>query len=391
MRRIGELPSRSWHERVRDGVTDCRPRVRPHAAAARLPSPCDALNVLLRSLGAASRDLGLGVAPRFADHVVDRLFVPGVRPFTIGGRSSGRPSPWSLPVAGDRWRGLDPARATSGSRLPRIQALATSAGDDEYRHARRRRSLGWSPCSTRPGSAVTGGERRGPEPPPAAEKPNMRSWPASFVRTPSTGGAFRWTPGCGRAAHRLRRRVRWAGRSRTSRELRRDRRLHRRARRRAAPATTVVDRSAEPDLRRLWWYFTRNPSPIGAAVGCAPGALRASACPTTRVTGRRHGRTVRARREPGLRPERQALRTARRHYAHEHLVSCVAAGGGASRRDPSRPLVRRTGQRTPTRPPRWRVQTIRDYPSLSISFVDERDEGSYDGRLSGTTTNIIAG
>jgi hypothetical protein len=21
-----------------------------------------------------------------------------------------------------------------------------------------------------------------------------------------------------------------------------------------------------------WWYFTRNPSPIGAAVGCAPGA-----------------------------------------------------------------------------------------------------------------------
>ena len=219
-------PSRSWHQRVRDAVTDRRvlayvlmPLLLACAFALLI-----ALNVLLRDLWGelvyAILVTGVALWALSQTTLVNRLFLRlGVRPFTIR-----RAILWAtfalvaLPVAGDRgWRGvlvlLAPlvglvifrgiqALGTAPER--RVQAASMAGGG---------RRDGRAPAA-RPGGAVTGGERRGARSPAGRRRGERRARGAGRARAPvppvrPEGGAIPARHrgcGAGRPHQRLQRR-----------------------------------------------------------------------------------------------------------------------------------------------------------------------------------------
>ena len=375
---MGEAaPSRSWHQRVRDAVTDRRllayvlmPLLLACAFALLI-----ALNVLLRSLWGelAYAILVTGVALWALSQttLVDRLFVRlGVRPFTIR-----RAILWAtfalvaLPVAGDRgWRGLLILLAPLvGLAIFRgIQALETSRGRRRVQAARVAGSgrRDGRPAAARPGGALTGGERRGARSPAARRRGERRTCGAGRPRAsvpplrPEGGAIPAGHRGCGaRGPHQ-----RCSGDE--CKGVRRAAALDRSANfveiadftgeRGGGPGSAyyyhVVDKDRPNRIYvDYWWYFTRNPSPIGAAVGCGPGARWVG------VTCHDHpsdweGVTVVLGPcpdcGPGLCPERGgALRAARRP------LRAARASGLVLVADADRALAERAapGSRTPAR------------------------------------------
>jgi hypothetical protein len=145
-----------------------------------------------------------------------------------------------------------------------------------------------------------------------------------------------------------------------------------------------------------WWYFTRNPSPVGAAVGCGPGArwvgitchdhpsdwegitVVLGPCPTGGQDCVRSGAEL-------LAP------LAARYAQHEHLVSyswptLTELWRGYPDRRPSRPLVyvARDSHASYPAPCAGNCKQYANYPLLNadLPIIDEkRDEGPHDGRL----------
>lgn len=145
-----------------------------------------------------------------------------------------------------------------------------------------------------------------------------------------------------------------------------------------------------------WWYFTRNPSPVGAAVGCGPGArwvgitchdhpsdwegvtVVLGPCPAGRQDCVRSGEELWAP-------------LAVRYAQHEHVVSypwstLTELWRGYPDRKPARLLVyvARDSHASYPAPCAGECKQYANYPLLNadLPFVDEkRDEGAHDGRL----------
>ena len=412
---MGEAaPSRSWHQRVRDAVTDRRllayvlmPLLLACAFALLI-----ALNVLLRSLWGelAYAILVTGVALWALSQttLVDRLFVRlGVRPFTIR-----RAILWAtfalvaLPVAGDRgWRGLLILLAPLvGLAIFRgIQALETSAGDDEYKPRAWPAAVAGMVALLLLVQAVPSPAENDAEPgalPLAAEENAEHAELAGLVRPyllfdrrearfpldiEDAARAGRISSCSGDECKGVRRAAA-LDRSANFVEI-----ADFTGERGGGPGSAyyyhVVDKDRPNRIYvDYWWYFTRNPSPIGAAVGCGPGARWVG------VTCHDHpsdweGITVVLGpcpdAEPGLRPERGgALRTARRPLRAARASGLVlvadadralAERRNAVTRAPAR--LRRTGQpRLVPRPLRRRVQAIRELPAPQRRFPLRRRE-----------------
>ena len=159
----------------------------------------------------------------------------------------------------------------------------------------------------------------------------------------------------------------------------------------------VVDRDRPNRIYvDYWWYFTRNPSPVGAAVGCGPGArwvgITCHDHPSdwegvTVVLGR-----CPAGQEDCVRSEGDLWAPLAVRYAqHEHLVSYPWSTlrelwRSYPDRKPVRPLVyvaRDSHASYPAACPS-ECKQFADYPLLGadLPLVDEkRDEGPHDGRL----------
>lgn len=158
----------------------------------------------------------------------------------------------------------------------------------------------------------------------------------------------------------------------------------------------VVDKD-RPDRIYVdyWWYFTRNPSPVGAAVGCGPGARWVG------ITCHDHpsdweGVTIVLGECPSEGPDcvlsgrERYTPLAVRYAQHEHLVSYawptlteIWRGYEGDRR-PAQPLVyvARDSHASYPDPCSGGCKQYANYPLLNADFpvVDEkRDEGPRDG------------
>ena len=139
-----------------------------------------------------------------------------------------------------------------------------------------------------------------------------------------------------------------------------------------------------------WWYFTRNPSPIGATVGCGPGARWVG------VTCHDHpsdweGVTVvlgRCRDDAEVCVRRGRERwtpIAVRYAQHEHVVSFAweptlrRLWRGYRNRPPARPLVyvARDSHASYAAPCLSRCKQFADYPLIG----EKRDEAPHGGQL----------
>jgi hypothetical protein len=416
--------SRSSWQRVRDAITARRmlayilmPLLLLCAFASLI-----ALNLLLRDLWGelAYAILVTGVAlwALSQTQVVTRLFERlGVRPFTIR-----RAILWStfalvaLPVAGDRgWRGLLVLFAPLAALLlfRAIQALRTPADDEGYKP----RAWPWAVAGmvlllllvqTVPPPAENDAEAGAL--PPAAEENEAHAQLARRVRP-----------------HLLfdRRETRFpldiedaarAGRISSCsgdecQGVRRAASLDRAANfveiadftgeRGGGPGSAyyyhVVDKDRPNRIYvDYWWYFTRNPSPVGAAVGCGPGArwvgitchdhpsdwegvtVVLGPCPAGRQDCVRSGADLFAP-------------LAVRYAQHEHLVSYAWQTLTELWRDypdrkPARPLVfvARDSHASYPAPCSGGCKQYANYPLLNadLPVVDERrDEAPHDGRL----------
>src|SRR5918995_104280 len=301
MRRMGEAaPSRSWRQRVRGAVTDRR-------LVAYLLMPlllaCAftlliALNVLLRNLWGelvyAILVTGIALWALSQTTLVNGLFLRlGVRPFTIR-----RAILWAtfvlvaLPVAGDRgWPGLLILLAplVGLSIFRGIQALGTAAGDDEYKPRAWPAAVAGMVALLLLVQAVPSPAENDEEPgalPAAAEENAEHAELAGLVRPYLLFDRreARFPLDIEDAAR--------AGRISSCsgdecRGVRRAAALDRSANfveiadftgeRGGGPGSAyyyhVVDKDRPNRIYvDYWWYFTRNPSPIGASVGCGPAA-----------------------------------------------------------------------------------------------------------------------
>src|ERR671910_35262 len=343
MRRMGEAaPSRSWRQRVGGAVTDRRlvAYVLMPLLLACAFTLLIALNVLLRNLWGelvyAILVTGIALWALSQTTLVNGLFLRlGVRPFTIR-----RAILWAtfvlvaLPVAGDRgWPGLLILLDRREARFPLDIEDAARAGRI---------------------SSCSGDECRGVRRAAALDRS------ANFVEIADFTGERGGGPGSAYYYH----------------VVDKDR-----------PNRIYVD---------YWWYFTRNPSPIGAAVGCAPGARWVG------VTCHDHpsdweGVTVVL--GPCLDASRDCVRSGEERYGplavryaqHEHLVSyswptLSELWRSAQHREPARPLVfvARDSHASYPAPCSGGCKQYANYPvfSADLPFVDEkRDESPHDGKL----------
>ena len=417
-------PSRSWRQRVRDAVTDRRllayvlmPVLLACAFALLI-----ALNVLLRNLWGelvyAILVTGVALWALSQTTLVNRLFLRlGVRPFTIR-----RAILWAtfalvaLPVAGDRgWRGLLILLAPLvGLAIFRgIQALGTAAGDDEYTPRAWPAAVAGMVGLLLLVQAV---------PPPAENDEEPGALPAAAEENAEhaeLAGLVRPYLLFDRRESRFPLDIEDAARAgRISscsgdecRGVRRAAALDRSANfveiadftgeRGGGPGSAyyyhVVDKDRPNRIYvDYWWYFTRNPSPIGAAVGCAPGARWVG------VTCHDHpsdweGVTVvlgpcpDASRDCVRSEEERYAPLAVRYAQHEHLVSyswptLTELWRSVQRREPARPLVfvARDSHASYPVPCGGGCKQYANYPLLNADypFVDEkRDEGPHDGKL----------
>jgi hypothetical protein len=370
-------PRRSWHQRFRDAMTDRRlvayvlmPLLLACAFALLI-----ALNVLLRNLWGelvyAILVTGVALWALSQTTLVKRLFMRlGVRPFTIR-----RAILWAtfalvaLPVAGDRgWRGLlfllAPLVGLAVYRA--IQALRYRAGDDEYKPRAWPAAVAGMVALLLLVQAVPSPAENDQEPgalPAAADENADHAELAGLVRPyllfdrrearfpldiEDAARAGRISSCSGDECKGVRRAAA-LDRSANFVEV-----ADFTGERGGGPGSAyyyhVVDKDRPNRIYvDYWWYFTRNPSPIGAAVGCGPGALggRDLPRPPERLGGR-HGRAgpVSFHWKPGLRAERGgALLTARRplRAARASRLLLVA--------DADRALAERAtpGSRTPAR------------------------------------------
>jgi hypothetical protein len=422
---MGEAaPSRSWRQRVRDAVTDRRlvayvlmPLLLACAFALLI-----ALNVLLRNLWGelvyAILVTGVALWALSQTTLVNRLFLRlGVRPFTIR-----RAILWAtfalvaLPVAGDRgWRGLLILLAPLvGLAIFRgIQALGTAAGDDQYTPRAWPAAVAGMVGLLLLVQAVPSPAENDEEPgalPVAAEENAEHAELAGLVRPYLLFDRreARFPLDIEDAAR--------AGRISSCsgdecRGVRRAAALDRSANfveiadftgeRGGGPGSAyyyhVVDKDRPNRIYvDYWWYFTRNPSPIGAAVGCAPGARWVG------VTCHDHpsdweGVTVvlgpcpDASRDCVRSEEERYAPLAVRYAQHEHLVSyswpaLTELWRRVQRREPARPLVfvARDSHASYPVPCSGGCKQYATYPlfNADFPFIDEkRDEGSHDGKL----------
>jgi hypothetical protein len=413
---------RSWHQRVRDAVTDRRilayvlmPLLLVCAFASLI-----ALNLLLRNLWGelAYAILVTGVALWALSQttLVNRLFVHlGVRPFTIR-----RAILWAtfalvaLPVAGDRgWRGLlillAPLVGLAVFRA--IQALGTAAGEDEYKPRAWPAAVAGMVALLLLVQAVPPPSENDQEPgelPVAAEENPVHAQLARRVRPyllfdhrearfpldiEDAARAGRISSCSGEECKGVRRAAA-LDRSANFVEI-----ADFTGERGGGPGSAIYYHVVDKDRPNriyvdYWWYFTRNPSPIGAAIGCAPGARWVG------ITCHDHpsdweGITV----VLGPCPDggQDCVRSgtelfaplAVRYGQHEHVVSyswptLTEVWRGYPDRKPARPLVfvARDSHASYAEPCSVACKQNANYPLLDLPLVDERrDEAAHDGGL----------